>query len=756
MRAVDALMESLKAEGVEVVFGLPGGANLPTYDAFVNAGIHHILVRHEAGGGHAAEGYAKATGKVGVAFATSGPGATNLITPICDAMMDSVPVVFITGQVRTELLGTDGFQEADTIGITMPVVKHSFMIQNPQEIPRAIHEAFYLARSGRPGPVLVDIPQDLSRAEIEYEPVTDVRLPGYQPTLEGNQKQIRQAAKALAAAQRPVIYAGGGVVNANASAELVELALSDRFPVTCTLMGLGAFPARLGGKDGVAGEPNPQWLGMLGMHGTRAANYAMDEADLICAVGARFDDRITGKLSEFAPRAKFIHIDVDPAEISKNVPAHIPIVGDAKHVLGKLAVEYRALGADPARLEGWWTRIEGWREKHPLRYEDSTDAEIKPQFLIQALHEATGGEAIVSSDVGQHQMWTAQYYDFPAPQALDQLRRPRDDGLRAARRDGRRRRLSRPAGLLCRRRRLGADERAGARDVRAGGHPDQGVHHEQRLPRHGAPVAGALLGRQIQPRRHGQIPRLRQARRGLRGDGAALRRQGHARGGHQARDRDRGPRRGRRARDPRGEHLPDDPRRPGRTGDGGMSMSEPATKDTLSLAELEAAGSLRTGRKHVLSILVEDKSGVLTRIAGLFARRGFNIDTLTVGPTNDERISRVTLTVDGALHPIDQVTKQLHKLINVLKIRDLDPQDTVTRELAMFKVAADGPQRGELMQVTEIFRGKVVDVTKRSVIIEITGTTEKIEAFENMVRPFGLIEMMRTGEIAISRGRGET
>jgi acetolactate synthase-1/2/3 large subunit len=415
MRAVDALMACLKAEGVEVVFGLPGGANLPTYDAFVNAGIRHILVRHEAGGGHAAEGYAKATGKVGVAFATSGPGATNLITPICDAMMDSVPVVFITGQVRTELLGTDGFQEADTIGITMPIVKHSFMIQHPLEIPRAIHEAFFLARSGRPGPVLVDVPQDLSRAEIEYEPVTDIRLPGYQPTLEGNQKQIRQAAKALAAAQRPVIYAGGGVVNAEASAELVALATSDRFPVTCTLMGLGAFPARVGGKDGVLGEQNPQWLGMLGMHGTRAANYAMDEADLICAVGARFDDRITGKLSEFAPRAKFIHIDVDPAEISKNVPAHIPIVGDAKHVLGKLATEYRALGADPARLEGWWSRIEGWREKHPLRYEDSADSEIKPQYLIQALHEATGGEAIVSSDVGQHQMWTAQYYDVPAP-----------------------------------------------------------------------------------------------------------------------------------------------------------------------------------------------------------------------------------------------------------------------------------------------------------------------------------------------------
>jgi acetolactate synthase-1/2/3 large subunit len=409
MRAVDALMECLKAEGVDVVFGLPGGANLPTYDAFVDAGIRHILVRHEAGGGHAAEGYAKATGKVGVSLATSGPGATNLVTPITDAMMDSVPVVFITGQVRTELLGTDGFQEADTIGITMPIVKHSFMIQHPQELPRAIHEAFHIARSGRPGPVLVDIPQDLSRADITYEPVSDVRLPGYQPKLDGNQKQIRQAAKALAAAQRPVIYAGGGVISAEGSAELIEFATSDRFPVTCTLMGLGAFPARVGGK------PNPQWLGMLGMHGTRAANYAMDEADLICAVGARFDDRITGKLSEFAPRAKFIHIDVDPAEISKNVPAHIPIVGDARNVLAKLVIEYRAIGADPARLEAWWNRIEGWRAKHPLTYEDSADAEIKPQYMVQALYEATGGEAIITSDVGQHQMWAAQYYDFPAP-----------------------------------------------------------------------------------------------------------------------------------------------------------------------------------------------------------------------------------------------------------------------------------------------------------------------------------------------------
>jgi acetolactate synthase-1/2/3 large subunit len=404
MRAVDAIMESLTAEGVEVVFGIPGGANLPTYDALYDAGIRHVLCRHEQGAGHAAEGYAKATGRVGVALATSGPGATNLVTPIADAVMDSVPTVFLTGQVRTELLGTDGFQEADTTGITMPIVKHSILIQDPREIPQAIHDAFHIAATGRPGPVLVDIPQDLSRADIPYAPGEDVSLPGYRPTTEGNVKQIRLAAKALAGARRPVIYAGGGVINADAAKELRELCTSDRFPVTCTVMGLGAFPA-----------PHEQWLGMLGMHGTRTANYAMDEADLICAVGARFDDRITGKLSEFAPRAKFIHIDVDPAEISKNVPAHIPIVGDAKRVLPKLTREYRALEADSARLDGWWDRIRGWQEKHPLGYEDSEDSEIKPQYMCQALYEATGGKAIVTSDVGQHQMWCAQYYHFAEP-----------------------------------------------------------------------------------------------------------------------------------------------------------------------------------------------------------------------------------------------------------------------------------------------------------------------------------------------------
>jgi acetolactate synthase I/II/III large subunit len=405
MRAADALMKSLKAEGVKNVFGIPGGANLPMYDAVVDAEFRHVQTRHEQAAGHAAEGYAKASGEVGVAFATSGPGATNLITAIADAMLDSVPTVFITGQVKTHLIGTDGFQEADILGATLPFVKHSFQVTDARQIPEYVHEAFHVASTGRPGPVLIDVPSDLFSAEIDYQPRTaPVELAGYKPSTEGNIKQIRIAAKALANARRPILYTGGGVVLANASEELRELAASDKFPVTSTLMGLGAFPAS-----------SDQFLGMLGMHGTFTANAAMDNADLIVAIGARFDDRITGKLDEFAPNAKIIHIDIDPAEISKNIGAHIPIVGDVKQVLPKLTREYRALQTDSARTDGWWTQIRSWQENHPLFYEPGKDGEIKPQFMIETLHRVTGGEAIVASDVGQHQMWTAQYYGFDKP-----------------------------------------------------------------------------------------------------------------------------------------------------------------------------------------------------------------------------------------------------------------------------------------------------------------------------------------------------
>jgi acetolactate synthase I/II/III large subunit len=405
MRAADALMKSLKAEGVKNVFGIPGGANLPMYDAVVDAEFRHVQTRHEQAAGHAAEGYAKAGGEVGVAFATSGPGATNLITAIADAMLDSVPTVFITGQVKTHLIGTDGFQEADILGATLPFVKHSFQVTDARQVPEYVHEAFHVAATGRPGPVLIDVPSDLFSAEIDYQPRTEpVELPGYKPSTEGNIKQIRIAAKALANARRPILYTGGGVILANASEELREFAASDKFPVTSTLMGLGAFLAS-----------SDRFLGMLGMHGTFTANAAMDNADLIVAIGARFDDRITGKLDEFAPNAKIIHIDIDPAEISKNIGAHIPIVGDVKQVLPKLTREYRALQTDSARTDGWWTQIRSWQENHPLFYEPGKDGEIKPQFMIEALHRVTGGEAIVASDVGQHQMWTAQYYGFDKP-----------------------------------------------------------------------------------------------------------------------------------------------------------------------------------------------------------------------------------------------------------------------------------------------------------------------------------------------------
>ncbi len=539
--------------------------------------------RHEQGAGHAAEGYAKASGRVGVALATSGPGATNLVTPIADAMMDSVPTVFLTGQVRTDLIGTDGFQEADISGITMPIVKHSILIQDPRDIPKAIHEAFHIASTGRPGPVLVDLPQDLSRADIPYEPVTKLHLPGYQPTTEGNAKQIRLAAKAMANSRRPVIYGGGGVINADAAQEFRDLCLSDNLPVTCTLMGLGAFPA-----------DNAQWLGMLGMHGTRTANYAMDEADLIVAIGARFDDRITGKLSEFAPRAKFIHIDVDPAEISKNVPAHIPIVGDAKYILPKLTAEYRALESDPARLEGWWQRLHGWQEKHPLRYDDSADSEIKPQFMVEAMFEATGGDAIVTSDVGQHQMWAAQYYGFTRPRqwinsgGLGTM----GFGLPSA---------------------MGAKVACPDQDVvclAGDGSLIMNVQEfatcvDEQIPVKVFLMNNGYLGmvRQWQElfwdKRYssvadGREPRLGQARRGVRRQGHARVRQGRAEGRLQLRAGRGGPGARGRARDQGGELLPDDPGGTGRPGHGRMIMHAANLRlPTSSVADSMAAPCVR-------------------------------------------------------------------------------------------------------------------------------------------------------------------
>jgi acetolactate synthase-1/2/3 large subunit len=399
MNGADAVLRSLEAEGVDVVFGLPGGAILPTYDAFARGTtIRHVLARHEQGAGHMAQGYARATGRVGVALATSGPGATNLVTPIADAWMDSTPLVCITGQVRTNLIGTDAFQECDITGVTLPIVKHSWLVTDVKEIPQVIKSAFHVARTGRCGPVLVDIPRDVQEAELDFTYPTNVDLPGWRPPRRGHPRQIKEAAKVLAAAERPVLYTGGGVLNADACDELRLLAETGRLPVITTLMGKSAFP-----------ETHELHFGWPGMHGPKWSNWAMNKCDVLVAVGARFDDRVTGKLSSFAPGATVIHLDIDSAEIDKLRHADVPVVGPLKPVLAELARELREVKR-PDATEPWLAQIERWREEFPLRYERGGDM-MKPQPVLETLQRLTAGrdDVIWTTGVGQHQMWAMQY-----------------------------------------------------------------------------------------------------------------------------------------------------------------------------------------------------------------------------------------------------------------------------------------------------------------------------------------------------------
>jgi len=393
------LIEALKAEKVEVIFGYPGGAVLPIYDKLYDSGLFHVLTRHEQGAIHAAEGYARISGKPGVVIATSGPGATNIVTGLTDAMMDSIPLVVFTGQVASSVIGSDAFQEADVLGITMPITKHSYQVRDIQELPKIIKEAFHIATTGRPGPVLIDIPKDMTTAEGEFDYEQDVHLPGYQPTVHPNHLQIRKLVEAVSQAKKPVILAGAGVLHANASNELRQYAEQQNIPVIHTLLGLGGFPA-----------DHPLFLGMAGMHGTYTANMALYECDLLINIGARFDDRVTGNLKYFAPNATVAHIDIDPAEIGKNVPTKIPIVSDAKEALKELIHQD---GKRPD-ITAWLAQLAEWKTNYPLAYQNDAQT-VKPQKLIEMIYALTNGEAVVTTDVGQHQMWTAQYYKFNRP-----------------------------------------------------------------------------------------------------------------------------------------------------------------------------------------------------------------------------------------------------------------------------------------------------------------------------------------------------
>jgi len=406
MTGAQAVIRALELEGVDWIFGMPGGTILPIYDAlFSSEKLKHVLVRHEQVGGHAAEGYAQATGKVGVCMGTSGPGSTNLVTPIADAYMDSVPLVVVTANVSTSLIGSDAFQEADITGITMPVTKHNYLVTDPKDIPRVMKEAFHLARTGRPGPVHVDIPKDVLNMSLDFEYPDLVHIPGYMPKLK-EEPRLAEAAALVRSASRPVIYLGGGVRTGNAFAEVFEFCELVGAPVVTTLHGKGAFP-----------ETHPACLGMFGMHGSRYANYTVQDSDLIIALGARFDDRVTGQLSTFAPEAKVVHLDIDPAEISKLVTATVPLVGDLKELLPRLTVGVRKTFEERGRpdLTAWWKKVSAWREKHPLRIRQEGEKYILPQTAVHRIWQKCDGRAIVTTGVGEHQMWAAQFWKVSKP-----------------------------------------------------------------------------------------------------------------------------------------------------------------------------------------------------------------------------------------------------------------------------------------------------------------------------------------------------
>ena len=571
LTGAEIVIRCLQAEGVEVVFGYPGGAVLFIYDElFKQDKVKHVLVRHEQGATHAADGYSRASNKVGVCLVTSGPGVTNAVTGIATAYMDSIPMVIITGQVPTHAIGLDAFQECDTVGITRPCVKHNFLVKDVNDLAPTMKKAFHIARTGRPGPVLVDIPKDVTTQTCRFEYPETVSMRSYNPTVKGHPGQIKKAIQLLLEAKRPMVYTGGGVVLSDAAAQLTKLVRSLGFPCTNTLMGLGGYPAT-----------DKQFLGMLGMHGTYEANMAMQHCDVLLAIGARFDDRVIGNPKHFGqvPR-RIIHVDIDPSSISKRVKVDIPIVGNVREVLEELLkqLEGQTQKIDAKALAAWWAQIGEWRAKDCLRYDRSSKV-IKPQFVIEKLYEVTKGEAFVTSDVGQHQMWAAQFYKFDRPKRWINSGGLGHDGLRPARRDGRPVRQPGRDGRVRHRRVEHPDVPAGALDLQAVPPADQDHQPEQPLHGHGAPVAGVLPRQPLLRVIHGCAAGLRQTRGRVWPPRHARRAPG-GRGARAARrvrqeERARVPRLRHR---PDGERLPDGPGREGHLRDDPRRRAVSATR----------------------------------------------------------------------------------------------------------------------------------------------------------------------------------
>ena len=779
----DVLCEALLRQGVDVFFSYPGGVILPLYDVLGDyPELRHVLVRHEQGGAHAADGYARVTGTVGVCMGTSGPGATNLVTGIGTAMLDSVPMVAITGNVPSALIGKDAFQEIDINGITLPMTKHNYLVRDADELPRVVAEAFHIARTGRPGPVHIDITKDALQQETRAEHPTEEEiiagLPGFRPNLDGHGRQLKTAATEIANAKRPVILAGHGVLHAEAWDDLRAFAEKTSIPVAWTLLGIGAID-----------ETHPLAYGYMGMHGWKHVNRAIQSADLLIAIGMRFDDRVTGNVRTYAPYARIVHVDIDPAEIGKNVAVEVPIVGDAGRVLRALTPMVPETSADERRE--YLDQLADWkRDSEASSWHGSgawRDGVLSADYVVERIGELTDHRATYVADVGQNQMWLARYTGFREPNS-----HVSSGGLGTMG-------FSVPAAMGAA---LGRPDRETWAITGDGGF-QMTFQELMTLVADDIPVKIALFdNKKLGMIRQWQEiiyagnyhsanlpgPGLREACRRVRDPGVPGQHPG--RGG---RCDPGGPGRRRAGthlvRDRRGaERLPDDAGRQGpvgpdrEVGRGGRMSGDPnsngrdpeaapvtpapaaaATSGTSPAASPVPAhavpppralpGSGET-RRHVLVAIVTNKPGVLNRVSSLMRARNFNIDSLAVSKTDREDTSRMTITLHGDDVAVEQAAKQLYRLIDVLKVQDVTSDPTVEHELAFVKIRATDSNRDEVLRLVELSRGRVVDLADGSIIVEVTGTESEIDTFVSLVRTYGIKELVRTGAVVMARGSG--